>query len=119
MPPVWEFDQFLAQQCQDLISQTSSPLSQNDSCTGRSADLLLPSADTSRRRHDSLHDPGASRAERFRVQVTGGAESAGAICELPSVPGDSYGLPSVSGDSATCSLHPYPEQGEALGLQKL
>ncbi|XP_076772605.1 ankyrin repeat and SAM domain-containing protein 1A isoform X2 [Arvicanthis niloticus] len=54
--------------CQDLISQTSSPLSQNDSCTGRSADLLLPSADTSRRRHDSLHDPGASRAERFRVQ---------------------------------------------------
>ncbi|XP_052018895.1 ankyrin repeat and SAM domain-containing protein 1A isoform X5 [Apodemus sylvaticus] len=55
--------------CQDLISQTSSPLSQNDSCTGRSAELLLPSADTSRRRHDSLHDPGAaSRAERFRVQ---------------------------------------------------
>ncbi|XP_051009413.1 ankyrin repeat and SAM domain-containing protein 1A isoform X4 [Acomys russatus] len=55
--------------CQDLMSQTSSPLSQNDSCTGRSADLLLPSADTSRRRHDSLHDPGAaSRAERFRVQ---------------------------------------------------
>ncbi|XP_028632847.1 LOW QUALITY PROTEIN: ankyrin repeat and SAM domain-containing protein 1A [Grammomys surdaster] len=54
--------------CQDLISQTSSPLSQNDSCTGRSADLLLPLADTSRRRHDSLHDPGASRAERFRVQ---------------------------------------------------
>ncbi|XP_021041631.1 ankyrin repeat and SAM domain-containing protein 1A isoform X5 [Mus caroli] len=55
--------------CQDLISQTSSPLSQNDSCTGRSADLLLPSADTSRRRHDSLPDPGtASRADRFRVQ---------------------------------------------------
>ncbi|XP_059138286.1 ankyrin repeat and SAM domain-containing protein 1A isoform X5 [Peromyscus eremicus] len=55
--------------CQDLISQTSSPLSQNDSCTGRSADLLLPSADTSRRRHDSPYDPGAaSRAERFRVQ---------------------------------------------------
>ncbi|XP_031204170.1 ankyrin repeat and SAM domain-containing protein 1A isoform X2 [Mastomys coucha] len=55
--------------CQDLISQTSSPLSQNDSCTGRSADLLLPLADTSRRRHDSLHDPGAaSRAERFRIQ---------------------------------------------------
>ncbi|XP_029422764.1 ankyrin repeat and SAM domain-containing protein 1A isoform X1 [Nannospalax galili] len=55
--------------CQDLISQTSSPLSQNDSCTGRSADLLLPSADTGRRRHDSLHDLAApSRAERFRVQ---------------------------------------------------
>uniref|UniRef100_A0A8I6AJG9 Ankyrin repeat and sterile alpha motif domain containing 1A n=1 Tax=Rattus norvegicus TaxID=10116 RepID=A0A8I6AJG9_RAT len=55
--------------CQDLISQTSSPLSQNDSCTGRSADLLLPSVDTSRRRHDSLHDPGTtSRAEHFRVQ---------------------------------------------------
>ncbi|XP_021485771.1 ankyrin repeat and SAM domain-containing protein 1A isoform X2 [Meriones unguiculatus] len=55
--------------CQDLISQTSSPLSQNDSCTGRSADLLLPTADTGRRRHDSLHDPGAaSRAERFRAQ---------------------------------------------------
>uniref|UniRef100_A0A8C5LF86 Ankyrin repeat and SAM domain containing 1 n=1 Tax=Jaculus jaculus TaxID=51337 RepID=A0A8C5LF86_JACJA len=55
--------------CQDLISQTSSPLSQNDSCTVRSADLLLPSGDTGRRRHDSLHDPAApSRAERFRVQ---------------------------------------------------
>nr|XP_048307139.1 ankyrin repeat and SAM domain-containing protein 1A isoform X1 [Myodes glareolus] len=55
--------------CQDLISQTSSPLSQNDSCTGRSAELLLPSADTSRRRHDSPYDPGAaSRVERFRVQ---------------------------------------------------
>lgn len=69
----WEFHQFLAQQCQDLISQTSSPLSQNDSCTGRSAELLLlPSADTSRRRHDSPYDPGAaSRVERFRVQVSG------------------------------------------------
>ncbi|XP_075835796.1 ankyrin repeat and SAM domain-containing protein 1A isoform X5 [Microtus pennsylvanicus] len=55
--------------CQDLISQTSSPLSQSDSCTGRSAELLLPSADTSRRRHDSPYDPGAaSRVERFRVQ---------------------------------------------------
>lgn len=68
----WEFHQFLAQQCQDLISQTSSPLSQNDSCTGRSAELLLPSTDTSRRRHDSPYDPGAaSRVERFRVQVSG------------------------------------------------
>uniref|UniRef100_A0A2K5JK57 Ankyrin repeat and sterile alpha motif domain containing 1A n=1 Tax=Colobus angolensis palliatus TaxID=336983 RepID=A0A2K5JK57_COLAP len=55
--------------CQDLLSQTSSPLSQNDSCTGRSADLLLPPGDTGRRRHDSLHDPVApSRAERFRMQ---------------------------------------------------
>uniref|UniRef100_A0A8C3VCQ7 Ankyrin repeat and sterile alpha motif domain containing 1A n=1 Tax=Catharus ustulatus TaxID=91951 RepID=A0A8C3VCQ7_CATUS len=31
---------------------TSSPLSQNDSCTGRSADLLLPSGDTVKRQHD-------------------------------------------------------------------
>ncbi|XP_045399505.1 ankyrin repeat and SAM domain-containing protein 1A isoform X10 [Lemur catta] len=55
--------------CQDLLSQTSSPLSQNDSCTGRSADLLLPPGDTGRRRHDSFHDPAApSRAERFRIQ---------------------------------------------------
>nr|XP_019594299.1 PREDICTED: ankyrin repeat and SAM domain-containing protein 1A isoform X2 [Rhinolophus sinicus] len=55
--------------CQDLLSQTSSPLSQNDSCTARSADLLLPSGDTGRRRHDSLHDPAApSRVERFRIQ---------------------------------------------------
>ncbi|XP_014638280.1 PREDICTED: ankyrin repeat and SAM domain-containing protein 1A isoform X2 [Ceratotherium simum simum] len=55
--------------CQDLLSQTSSPLSQNDSCTGRSADLLLPPGDAGRRRHDSLHDPVApSRAERFRIQ---------------------------------------------------
>lgn len=57
-------------QCQDLLSQTSSPLSQNDSCTGRSSDLLLPPGDTGRRRHDCLHDPAApSRAERFRIQV--------------------------------------------------
>uniref|UniRef100_A0A8B9DI60 Ankyrin repeat and sterile alpha motif domain containing 1A n=1 Tax=Anser cygnoides TaxID=8845 RepID=A0A8B9DI60_ANSCY len=41
--------------CQDLVSQTSSPLSQNDSCTGRSADLLLPSGDTGKRQHD--HQP--------------------------------------------------------------
>ncbi|XP_032958699.1 ankyrin repeat and SAM domain-containing protein 1A isoform X6 [Rhinolophus ferrumequinum] len=55
--------------CQDLLSQTSSPLSQNDSCTARSADLLLPPGDTGRRRHDSLHDPAApSRVERFRIQ---------------------------------------------------
>ncbi|XP_053525037.1 ankyrin repeat and SAM domain-containing protein 1A isoform X1 [Artibeus jamaicensis] len=55
--------------CQDLFSQTSSPLSQSDSCTARSADLLLPPGDTGRRRHDSLPDPTApSRAERFRIQ---------------------------------------------------
>uniref|UniRef100_A0A8C3WU29 Ankyrin repeat and SAM domain-containing protein 1A n=1 Tax=Catagonus wagneri TaxID=51154 RepID=A0A8C3WU29_9CETA len=55
--------------CQDLLSQTSSPLSQNDSCTARSADLLLPPGDTGRRRHDSLHDPALpTRAERFRIQ---------------------------------------------------
>ncbi|XP_047650439.1 ankyrin repeat and SAM domain-containing protein 1A isoform X3 [Phacochoerus africanus] len=55
--------------CQDLLSQTSSPLSQNDSCTARSADLLLPPGDTGRRRHDSLHEPVVpARAERFRIQ---------------------------------------------------
>ncbi|XP_020953879.1 ankyrin repeat and SAM domain-containing protein 1A isoform X7 [Sus scrofa] len=55
--------------CQDLLSQTSSPLSQNDSCTVRSADLLLPPGDTGRRRHDSLHEPAVpARAERFRIQ---------------------------------------------------
>ncbi|XP_032318771.1 LOW QUALITY PROTEIN: ankyrin repeat and SAM domain-containing protein 1A [Camelus ferus] len=55
--------------CQDLLSQTSSPLSQNDSCTGRSADLLLPPGDVGRRRHDSLHEPAVpSRAEHFRIQ---------------------------------------------------
>uniref|UniRef100_A0A8D2J8R8 Ankyrin repeat and sterile alpha motif domain containing 1A n=1 Tax=Varanus komodoensis TaxID=61221 RepID=A0A8D2J8R8_VARKO len=40
--------------CQDLISQTSSPLSQSDSCTGRSADLLLPLGDVGRKRHESI-----------------------------------------------------------------
>uniref|UniRef100_G1RAS5 Ankyrin repeat and sterile alpha motif domain containing 1A n=1 Tax=Nomascus leucogenys TaxID=61853 RepID=G1RAS5_NOMLE len=66
--------------CQDLLSQTSSPLSQNDSCTGRSADLLLPPGDTGRRHHDSLHDPAApSRAERFRIQ------------DLPVLPPSLYG----------------------------
>ncbi|KAB0355243.1 hypothetical protein FD755_022702 [Muntiacus reevesi] len=55
--------------CQDLFSQTSSPLSQNDSCAGRSADLLLPPGDAGRRPHDSLHEPAVpSRAERFRTQ---------------------------------------------------
>ncbi|XP_072497922.1 ankyrin repeat and SAM domain-containing protein 1A isoform X5 [Notamacropus eugenii] len=55
--------------CQDLISQTSSPLSQNDSCTARSLDLLLPLGDTGKRRHDSCHDTAApGRAERFQTQ---------------------------------------------------
>ncbi|XP_043858007.1 ankyrin repeat and SAM domain-containing protein 1A isoform X5 [Dromiciops gliroides] len=55
--------------CQDLLSQTSSPLSQNESCTGRSADLLLPSGDTGKRRQDSCRDPAAhGRAERFQTQ---------------------------------------------------
>ncbi|XP_049621194.1 ankyrin repeat and SAM domain-containing protein 1A isoform X2 [Suncus etruscus] len=55
--------------CQDLLSQTSSPLSQNDSCTAWSADLLLPHGDAGRRRHDSLHETAApSRLEHLRVQ---------------------------------------------------
>ncbi|XP_007483780.1 ankyrin repeat and SAM domain-containing protein 1A isoform X1 [Monodelphis domestica] len=55
--------------CQDLLSQTSSPLSQNDSCTGRSADLLLPPGDTGKRRHDSCQDMAArGRVERFQTQ---------------------------------------------------
>ncbi|XP_051495122.1 ankyrin repeat and SAM domain-containing protein 1A isoform X3 [Apus apus] len=55
--------------CQDLMSQSSSPLSQNDSCTGRSADLLLPSGDTGKRQHD--HGTEVStycRAERYKAQ---------------------------------------------------
>ncbi|XP_074833326.1 ankyrin repeat and SAM domain-containing protein 1A isoform X4 [Carettochelys insculpta] len=55
--------------CQDLMSQTSSPLSQNDSYTGRSAELLLPPGDTGKRRHDSGHDAAAHpRADRYKVQ---------------------------------------------------
>ncbi|NWX89713.1 ANS1A protein, partial [Nothoprocta ornata] len=55
--------------CQDLMSQTSSPLSQNDSCTGRSADLLLPSGDTAKRQHDRGTDIAAyPRAERYKLQ---------------------------------------------------
>ncbi|KAJ7420997.1 Ankyrin repeat and SAM domain-containing protein 1A [Willisornis vidua] len=55
--------------CQDLMSQTSSPLSQNDSCTGRSADLLLPSGDTSKRQHDYGTEVAPySRAERYKAQ---------------------------------------------------
>lgn len=59
-------------QCQDLMSQTSSPLSQNDSCTGRSADLLLPSGDTAKRQHDRGTELAPySRAERYKAQVSG------------------------------------------------
>ncbi|OWK53787.1 Ankyrin repeat and SAM domain-containing protein 1A [Lonchura striata] len=55
--------------CQDLMSQTSSPLSQNDSCTGRSADLLLPSGDTAKRQHDRATEVATySRAERYKAQ---------------------------------------------------
>uniref|UniRef100_A0A8C0GEU9 Ankyrin repeat and sterile alpha motif domain containing 1A n=1 Tax=Chelonoidis abingdonii TaxID=106734 RepID=A0A8C0GEU9_CHEAB len=55
--------------CQDLMSQTSSPLSQTDSYTGRSADLLLPSGDTGKRRHDSGHDAASHpRADRYKAQ---------------------------------------------------
>lgn len=59
-------------QCQDLMSQTSSPLSQNDSCTGRSADLLLPSGDTAKRQHDrGTEVTPYSRVERYKAQVSG------------------------------------------------
>ncbi|XP_053943480.1 ankyrin repeat and SAM domain-containing protein 1A isoform X7 [Cuculus canorus] len=55
--------------CQDLMSQTSSPLSQNDSCTGRSADLLLPSGDTGKRQHDrGTEVTPYSRVERYKAQ---------------------------------------------------
>ncbi|XP_074384435.1 ankyrin repeat and SAM domain-containing protein 1A isoform X9 [Zonotrichia albicollis] len=55
--------------CQDLMSQTSSPLSQNDSCTGRSADLLLPSGDTAKRQHDRGTELAPySRVERYKAQ---------------------------------------------------
>ncbi|XP_069732049.1 ankyrin repeat and SAM domain-containing protein 1A isoform X9 [Phaenicophaeus curvirostris] len=55
--------------CQDLMSQTSSPLSQNDSCTGRSADLLLPSGDTGKRQHDrGTEVTPYSRVDRYKAQ---------------------------------------------------
>uniref|UniRef100_A0A8C5T655 Ankyrin repeat and sterile alpha motif domain containing 1A n=1 Tax=Malurus cyaneus samueli TaxID=2593467 RepID=A0A8C5T655_9PASS len=55
--------------CQDLMSQTSSPLSQNDSCTGRSADLLLPCGDTAKRQHDRGTEIAPySRVERYKAQ---------------------------------------------------
>uniref|UniRef100_A0A803VZU1 Ankyrin repeat and sterile alpha motif domain containing 1A n=1 Tax=Ficedula albicollis TaxID=59894 RepID=A0A803VZU1_FICAL len=51
---------------------TSSPLSQNDSCTGRSADLLLPSGDTAKRQHDRGTEAAPyARAERYKAQVSG------------------------------------------------
>lgn len=54
------------------MSQTSSPLSQNDSCTGRSADLLLPSGDTGKRQHDrGTEVTPYSRVERYKPQVSG------------------------------------------------
>lgn len=54
------------------MSQTSSPLSQNDSCTGRSADLLLPSGDTGKRQHDRGTEVAQySRVERYKAQVSG------------------------------------------------
>uniref|UniRef100_A0A8C9VUU0 Ankyrin repeat and sterile alpha motif domain containing 1A n=1 Tax=Scleropages formosus TaxID=113540 RepID=A0A8C9VUU0_SCLFO len=54
--------------CQELVSQTSSPLSQMDSYTGRSLDPLLPLGDSARRRaaepeYDVCH---RSRSERQR-----------------------------------------------------
>uniref|UniRef100_A0A8B9GEM6 Ankyrin repeat and sterile alpha motif domain containing 1A n=1 Tax=Amazona collaria TaxID=241587 RepID=A0A8B9GEM6_9PSIT len=55
--------------CQDLMSQTSSPLSQSDSCTGRSADVLLPSGDAGKRQHDRGTEAAPySRAERYKAQ---------------------------------------------------
>ncbi|XP_034979225.1 ankyrin repeat and SAM domain-containing protein 1A isoform X11 [Zootoca vivipara] len=55
--------------CQDLISQTSSPLSQSDSCTGRSADLLLPLGDAGKKRHEGSHDIASyPRTERLKAQ---------------------------------------------------
>ncbi|XP_061488322.1 ankyrin repeat and SAM domain-containing protein 1A isoform X8 [Rhineura floridana] len=55
--------------CQDLISQTSSPLSQSDSCTGRSADLLLPLGEPGKKRHESSHDMASyPRTERLKAQ---------------------------------------------------
>ncbi|XP_050571250.1 ankyrin repeat and SAM domain-containing protein 1A isoform X2 [Cygnus atratus] len=55
--------------CQDLMSQTSSPLSQNDSCTGRSADLLLPSGDTGKRQHERGSEVAPySRVDRYKAQ---------------------------------------------------
>ncbi|XP_060629080.1 ankyrin repeat and SAM domain-containing protein 1A isoform X5 [Anolis sagrei] len=55
--------------CQDLISQTSSPLSQSDSYTGRSADLLLPLGDAGKKRHEGSHDTiSYPRTERLKEE---------------------------------------------------
>uniref|UniRef100_A0A8C9ELH1 Ankyrin repeat and sterile alpha motif domain containing 1A n=1 Tax=Pavo cristatus TaxID=9049 RepID=A0A8C9ELH1_PAVCR len=55
--------------CQDLMSQTSSPLSQNDSCTGRSADLLLPSGDSGKRQQERGSELATySKVERYKAQ---------------------------------------------------
>ncbi|XP_064425215.1 ankyrin repeat and SAM domain-containing protein 1A isoform X3 [Latimeria chalumnae] len=54
--------------CQDLISQTSSPVSR-DSYTGRSTDMLLPPGDSARRRYTAdLDNAPHSRSERHRTQ---------------------------------------------------
>uniref|UniRef100_A0A452IY68 Uncharacterized protein n=1 Tax=Gopherus agassizii TaxID=38772 RepID=A0A452IY68_9SAUR len=59
----------LCLQCQDLMSQTSSPLSQTDSYTGRSADPLLPSGDSGKRQCDSGRDAASHpRADRYKAQ---------------------------------------------------
>lgn len=69
-------------QCQDLMSQTSSPLSQNDSCTGRSADLLLPSGDSGKRQHERGSELATySKVERYKAQVSGCCcASCGPLC---------------------------------------
>ncbi|XP_058861025.1 ankyrin repeat and SAM domain-containing protein 1A-like isoform X2 [Acipenser ruthenus] len=54
--------------CQDLVSQTSSPLS-HDSYTGRSMDMLLPQGDSGRRRAEHEQEaPRRSRSERHHTQ---------------------------------------------------
>ncbi|MFT7812925.1 ankyrin repeat and SAM domain-containing protein 1A-like isoform X1 [Arapaima gigas] len=55
--------------CQELVSQTSSPLSQMDTYSGHSIDPLLPSGDSGRRKaveadYDMCH---RSRSERHRL----------------------------------------------------
>ncbi|XP_019478851.1 ankyrin repeat and SAM domain-containing protein 1A-like isoform X1 [Meleagris gallopavo] len=51
------------------MSQTSSPLSQNDSCMGRSADLLLPSGDSGKRQHERGSELATySKVERYKAQ---------------------------------------------------
>ncbi|KAL2104207.1 hypothetical protein ACEWY4_001075 [Coilia grayii] len=52
--------------CQDLVSQTSSPLSHMDSYTGRSMDPLLPPGDSGRRRPGA--DPDYDIVQRPRSE---------------------------------------------------